>query len=219
MAAATMASVARAQRTAATAYSAAADLRRPPCGLAQAQSRRSLRSFRTARTAAAESEGFRLGKSSGGRDGGGGGGGNASQQRQAQTPAPPPPGPRQGRTLLYTAALTAAAGLFAYLRTSAERKAGGSSPLPSSSPRFSPDDVSLLCFIGFPQSGKTTQAKNTETRWQKEGWQSVQGASMYEARRACGVVLRSWTRRYSFSFQFLHPLRTQASTRLLLYVT
>lgn len=35
------------------------------------------------------------------------------------------------------------------------------------------DDVSLLCLIGYPRSGKSVQASNLERRWGKEGWQTV----------------------------------------------
>lgn len=53
----------------------------------------------------------------------------------------------------------------------------------SGQPSFTKDDVSLLCLIGYASAGKSTQAKNLEKRWGKDGWTTVKVGSLDELRK------------------------------------
>lgn len=48
------------------------------------------------------------------------------------------------------------------------------------STKYTKDDVSLLCLIGFPESGKTTQVENLEKRWGKDGWKAIKNVDSIE---------------------------------------
>ncbi|PWN34572.1 uncharacterized protein FA14DRAFT_160117 [Meira miltonrushii] len=50
----------------------------------------------------------------------------------------------------------------------------------AASTKYKKDDVSLLCLIGYPQSGKTTQVENLENKWGKDGWKAIKNVDSME---------------------------------------
>lgn len=85
-----------------------------------------------------------------------------------------------GNTAIALASLLAATCLLNTntheLKAEAKQNKGGTSP----STKYSKDDVSLLCLIGFPESGKTTQVENLENRWGKDGWKAIKNVDSLE---------------------------------------
>lgn len=83
-------------------------------------------------------------------------------------------------------ALLASAGLFngrqtIHAEAKPQEKKGSVSK--RSGPSYQKDEVSLLCLIGFPNSGKSTQASKLQERWGKEGWETVKVGSLEELRK------------------------------------
>lgn len=87
-----------------------------------------------------------------------------------------------GNTAIALASLLAATCLFNTNthKLRAEAKPTKKNEKVDLSTKYSKDDVSLLCLIGFPQSGKTTQAENLEIRWGKEGWKAIKNVDSIE---------------------------------------
>lgn len=60
-----------------------------------------------------------------------------------------------------------------------EAKQNGKSNAGTST-KYNKNDVSLLCLIGYPQSGKTTQVEKLEDRWGKDGWKAIKNVDSIE---------------------------------------